>query len=346
MRVLISGITGMAGSHLTDYILDNFPDAEVFGLCRWRSRLDNLAHLTAKGLVDTTCLEQGFNPEAEGLPSANGSKRVRLFHCDLMDAAAVRRVVKAIAPDRIFHLAAQSFVPASWQAPAQTLETNVIGQVHLFEAVLAAGLDPLIQIAGSSEEYGMVYPEETPVKESNPFRPMSPYGVSKVAQELLALQYHRSFGLRTVVTRAFNHEGPRRSEVFVTSSFAKQIATIEKEKPAEPVVLVGDLSAQRDWSDVRDMVRAYWLALEKGTPGEVYNIGSGVARTVSKMLNTLLACARVKVEIKQDPGRMRPSDVRLLVADSTKFRQQTGWQPQIPFEQTMSDLLDYWRQRV
>ena len=346
MRVLITGITGMAGSHLADYILDKHPEVEIYGLCRWRSSLDNLDHLDKVGLLDTRNLGQASSVRGEEFAQIAAGKRVKLLRCEMLDPTAVSKVIKELAPDRIFHLAAQSFVPASWDAPGQTLETNIIGEVHLFEAIIAAGLSPRIHIAGSSEEYGLVYPEEAPVKESNPFRPLSPYGVSKVAQELLAWQYFRSFGLQTVVTRAFNHEGPRRGEVFVTSSFAKQIVTIEKERPADPVLKVGDLSAERDWTDVRDVVRGYWLALEKGTPGEAYNIGSGTVRTVSEMLDTLLAMSPVSVRVSQDPRRFRPSDVRLLVADASKFRQATGWAPVIPFKQTMGDLLDYWRERL
>jgi GDP-4-dehydro-6-deoxy-D-mannose reductase len=257
----------------------------------------------------------------------------------------MRRVIAAVRPDRIFHLAAQSFVPASWDAPAQTIDLNVIGQVHLFEAIRESGLEPLVHIAGSSEEYGLVYPDEVPMKETNPLRPLSPYAVSKVAQELLAWQYHRSYGLRTVVTRGFNHTGPRRGENFVTSSFALQIAQIERGLKA-PVIDVGDVESKRDWTDVRDVVRGYWLALERGTPGEVYNIGSGVSRTVSEMLGILLSLSSRKVEVRVDPSRLRPSDVKILWADCTKFTAQTGWRAEIPFTQTMTDLLEYWRRRL
>jgi GDP-4-dehydro-6-deoxy-D-mannose reductase len=213
------------------------------------------------------------------------------------------------------------------------------------EAIRSLGNNPRVHIAGSSEEYGLVHPHEVPMKETNPLRPLSPYAVSKVAQELLAWQYFRSYGLQTVVTRGFNHSGPRRGQVFSTSSFAKQIAEIEKGlRP--PVIYVGDLESKRDWTDVRDMVRGYWLALEKGLPGEVYNIGSGVTRRIGDMLHILLALSKNDIQIRQDPARLRPSDVKILWADITKFHQQTGWQPAIPFEQTMRDLLDYWRARV
>ena len=183
------------------------------------------------------------------------------------------------------------------------------------------------------------------MKESNPLRPLSPYAVSKVAQELLAWQYFRSYGLKAVVTRGFNHTGPRRGEVFVTSTVAKQIAEIEKGYHP-PVLYLGDVEVKRDWTDVRDTVRGYWLALDKGMPGEVYNVGSGVTRTVREMMETLLSLSTTKIEVRQDPARLRPSDVRILWSDITKFRQQTGWEPTIPFTRTMQDLLDYWRERV
>jgi GDP-4-dehydro-6-deoxy-D-mannose reductase len=227
----------------------------------------------------------------------------------------------------------------------ETFQANVIGQINLFEAIRSRGITPRVHIAGSSEEYGLVYPHEVPMKETNPLRPLSPYAVSKVAQELLAWQYFRSYGLQTVVTRGFNHSGPRRGQVFSTSSFAKQIAEIDKGlRP--PVIYVGDLESQRDWTDVRDMVRGYWLALEKGLPGEVYNVGSGFTRRIGDMLNILLSLSNNHIELRQDQARLRPSDVKILWADITKFCQQTGWEPVIPFEQTMRDLLDYWRARV
>jgi GDP-4-dehydro-6-deoxy-D-mannose reductase len=254
-------------------------------------------------------------------------------------------VIRAVQPDRIFHLAAQSFVPTSWTAPASTLTNNVVSEVNLFEAVREARLDPIIHIAGSSEEYGLVYPDEAPISESNPLRPLSPYAVSKVTQDTLAIQYFRSYGLRCIVTRGFNHTGPRRGQVFVESSFAKQIAQVEAGLQ-DPVVQVGDLDSKRDWTDVHDMVRAYWLATERCTPGEVYNIGSGRCMRIGDMLETLLCHSSADIAVEQDPSRMRPSDVRLLWANVDKFKEATGWEPMIPFEQTMEDLLGYWRERV
>jgi GDP-4-dehydro-6-deoxy-D-mannose reductase len=318
MRVLITGITGMVGSHLAEYCLER-GDVEVVGTVRWRSPRENIARI-----VD----------------------RVQLVDCDLRDQAGVRRLLERTEPEAIFHLAAQSFVSASWDGPADTLATNVGAQVHLLEAMRDLGLTDIpMQIAGSSEEYGLVLPEETPITEENPLRPLSPYAVSKVTQDLLGWQYHRSFGLRTVRTRAFNHEGPRRGHVFVTSNFAKQIAEIEAGK-RPPVLEVGNLEARRDWHDVRDTVAAYWLAAFEGEPGEVYNIGRGEATSIRDMLDMLLSMAKVDVEVRPVPERMRPSDVELLLCDPTKFKQRTGWEPKIPFDQTLRDTFEYWRERV
>ena len=339
MRVLVTGITGFAGSHMADFLLEK-PDVEIFGIYRRRSRLEHLDELESKlhmvepGVASIDTIEEAFAPG-----------KINLIDCDLLDAFSTHKLIGAVRPDRIFHLAAQSHVPTSWNSPAATLMDNIMGQLNLFEAVRAAGIDPLIQIAGSSEEYGMVYPDEVPMKESNPLRPLSPYAVSKVAQEMLAYQYYQSYGVKSIVSRGFNHSGPRRGENFVDSSFARQIAIIEKGQH-EPVIYVGDLSSKRDFTDVRDMVRAYWLLLEKGKPGDVYNIGSGSTRTMRDVLNILLGMSKVEVEVRVDPTRLRPSDVMILWADSTKFMEATGWEPTIPYEQTLKDLLDYWRARV
>ncbi len=236
-------------------------------------------------------------------------------------------------------------MPTSWRAPAETLSTNLVGQAYLFEAIRSLGLDPVVQIAGSSEEYGLVLPDEVPITEENPLRPLSPYAVSKVGQDMLGYQYFQSYGLKVVRTRGFNHTGPRRGEVFVTSNFAKQIARIEAGL-SEPVIRVGNLESIRDFTDVRDMVRAYWLAAERGTPGEVYNIASGEGITIRELLDRLLEISGAEVRVEEDPARLRPSDVEVLIGDSSKFRRDTGWEPEIPLERTLRDLLDFWRQRV
>ena len=317
MRILITGITGFAGSHLAEHALRR-PGVEVFGTFRTRSRLENVEHL----LDDLVLIE-----------------------CDLRDAFSVEKAVREVQPDRIFHLAAQSFVPTSWNAPEETLTTNIIGQLNLLEAVRRNRPEARVQVACSSEEYGLVHPHEVPLTEHSPLRPLSPYAVSKVGQDMLAWQYHASYGLFTVRTRAFNHTGPRRGEHFVTSSFARQIAEIEAGlKP--PVLRCGNLEARRDFTDVRDMVEAYWLSLECGRPGAAYVLASGRSGTIRQMLDLLLAMARRPVSVEPDPERMRPSDVEILEGDASLFREETGWEPRIPFAQTLSDLLDYWRARV
>lgn len=342
MRVLITGITGFAGSHLAEHFLAQ-DGVEVFGTMRWRSRLDNLSDLAEAGKLNT--MEEVNVTEAGALDRRVVHGSANLVECDLCDPTQTRHVVDAVSPDRVFHLAAQSFVPSSWRAPTQTVQTNVIGQLNLFEAIRAARIDPIIHVAGSSEQYGLVHEDEVPIKESNPFRPLSPYAVSKIAQEMFAKQYHSSYGLRTVVTRAFNHTGPRRGQVMVTSSYARQIAEMELGmKP--PIIEVGDLTSQRDWTDVRDVVRAYALAPERCAAGDAYNVATGVGVKVQDMLDILLHLTEVDVEVRADPGRFRPSDVKLLCGDSSKFREATGWAPAIPFRQTMGDLLDYWRARV
>ena len=315
-RVLITGISGFVGSHLAEFLLEQ--GIEVHGTIRWRSKLDNIKHIQNK---------------------------VRLIETDIKDAHSMQKTVEEVEPDYVFHLAAQSFVPTSWKAPSETVGTNILGTLNLFEAIRNSNSDPRIQVAGSSEEYGMVLPGELPIKESNQLRPLSPYAVSKVATDLLGYQYHQSYGLKIVRTRAFNHTGPRRGEPFVTSNFAKQVAEIEKGLK-EPVIHVGNLNAERDFTDVRDTVNAYWLSVHKCEFGEVYNICSGVARKIQSVLDLLQNMSAVKIEVKQDPDRLRPSDVEILMCDCSKFKNRTGWEPKITFEDTMRDLLDYWRKLV
>ena len=318
MKILITGVTGFVGSHLAEYCLSLDQQVEVIGTCRWRSRRENIEHL-----------EDAIN----------------LYECDLRDASSVKTLLADIQPERIFHLAAQSYVPSSWNSPGETITTNVIGQLNIFEAMRETNSTASIQIAGSSEEYGLVPPEEAPITEENPLRPLSPYAVSKVAQDMLAYQYFQSYGLKVVRTRAFNHTGPRRGDVFVTSNFAKQIAEIEAgQRP--PVIHVGDLNPKRDFTDVRDIVRAYWLSLEHCSLGEVYNVASGKAYRIKEVLKILLDNSGQDIEVVEAPERLRPSDVPLLLGDNSRFCKATGWVPEIPFEQTAKDLLDYWRERT
>lgn len=317
MKILITGITGFVGSHLIEYLM-TLKDIKIWGIRRWRSRLENIMHIY---------------------------EQIPMEECDLRDLTSVTGIINKIKPDRIFHLAAQSYVPTSWAAPAETLSTNIIGTLNIFEGCRQIGLNPLIQIAGSSEEYGMVYQDELPIKETNPLRPLSPYGVSKVGQDLLGYQYFMSYGLPVIRTRGFNHTGPRRGDVFVSSNFARQIARIEAGQQ-EPVIYVGNLEARRDFSDVRDMVKGYWLALDKGQPGEVYNICSGNDYSIQHVLDILLGLTKLKIKVLADPARMRPSDVPVLVGDNTKFVKQTGWHPTIPFTKTLEDILNYWREQL
>lgn len=267
-RILITGITGFVGSHLAEYCL-NMPDVEVYG----------------------TVISHHIGDELDRVKEIKD--RIILLECDLKNRVAVERVLSQVRPDKIFHLAAQSFVPTSWQSPEDTLMNNIISELNIFETLRDLKLNPIIQIAGSSEEYGLIYENELPIKEDNPLRPLSPYAVSKVAQDNLACQYFHSYGLKTVITRAFNHEGPRRGEQFVTSDFAKQIVKIEKGKQ-EPIIFVGNLEAKRDYSDVRDIVSAYWLATEKCNYGEPYNIASGKNWTIKSVLDILLSKSNKK----------------------------------------------------
>ena len=315
-KALITGITGFAGSHLAELLLREKVD--VHGIQRWRSKSDNIDHIKDK---------------------------IHFHEADLLDAHSLYKVIEEVRPNYIFHLAAQSYVQSSWSSPANTLEVNIIGSVHLFEAVRKSGLDITIQIACSSEEYGKVHPNELPIKESNPLRPLSPYAVSKLAMDYLGYQYYESYKVKVIRTRGFNHTGPRRGDVFSESTFAKQIAEIEAGEQ-KPVVYVGNLNAVRDYTDVRDMVRAYYVAVQKCKPGEVYNIASGSGWKVGDVLKLLLSMSKVKIKIVPDKERMRPSDVEVLIGDASKFRKVTGWVPEIPFTKTMEDLLNYWRERM
>ncbi len=317
MRVLITGITGFVGSHLAEYAL--VQGAEVIGSLRWRSKTENIDHLR---------------------------ERITLIESDLRDLFSVRTLLERARPDYIVHLAAQSFVQASWETPAETLYTNAISQVNLLEGLRHLPGKVRFLVIGSSEEYGLVYPDELPIRETNPLRPLSPYAVSKVTQDLMGFQYFKSYGLHIVRARAFNHSGPRRGDAFATSNFAKQVAEIEAGL-REPVVRAGDLTPTRDFSDVRDIVRGYWRLLETGTPGEVYNLCSGKDRSIEWVLRFLIRQSSVTdVEVRVDPARLRPSDVPMLRGSAEKAAKAVGWEPQIPLEQTLTDLLDYWRQRV
>lgn len=317
VRVLITGITGFVGSHLAEFALAQ--GVEVAGSVRAESRSDNIEHVL---------------------------ERLTLVEADLRDPPSVHALLARTRPDRVVHLAGQSSVAASWRAPAETFTTNVLGQVNLLEAMRQLGSTARFLVIGSGEEYGLVEPEDLPIRETAPLRPLSPYAVSKVAQDLMGYQYFKGHGLDIVRARAFAHTGPRLAESFATSSFARQVAEIEAGlRP--PVVEVGDLKPRRDVTDVRDIVRGYWLLLDRGTPGEVYNLCSGVDRSIERVLTLLIDLANVRgIEVRIDPARFRPGDVPALRGSPEKIAQALGWRPQIPLEQTLTDLLDDWRRRL
>lgn len=314
MRALVTGIAGFAGSHLAEYCLAR-SDVEVWGLVRNRSQLGAAAALAS---------------------------RVRMVQADLRDASAVDAAVAEAEPDLVFHLAGQPSVPLSFEDPAGTLLDNAVGQLNLIRAVLLHRPRARFLVVGSGTEYGVIQPRDNPIHEGVPLRPNDPYAVSKVTQDLFGFQYFSSHQLQAIRVRPFNHIGPRQSAEFVASGFAKQVAEIEAGTIA-PELRVGNLTAERDFTDVRDMVRAYFLAATEGEAGEVYNLGSGRGRRIADILGMLAAYSRVHLAVKEDPSRFRPVDTPSFVCDASKFRARTGWEPQIPLEKTLLDLLNYWR---
>lgn len=329
MHALITGITGMVGSHLADYLLEN-TDWDIYGACRWRSPLDNVSHLIER---------------------VNREDRVFFEYADLNDAVSLVKLLKKVKPDYIFHLAAQSYPQTSFDSPLDALNTNILGTCRLLEAVRIAGLDPVIHVCASSEVFGKIPPEKKPdsgIHEECPFHPASPYAISKVGTDLLGRYYAEAYGMKVMTTRMFTHTGPRRGDVFHESTFAKQIAMIENGL-IEPVVKVGNLKSLRTYADVRDAVRAYYMLVTVDPiPGEYYNIGGNYTCTVGDSLNTLLSfsTAKDRIRVEVDPERLRPIDADLQIPDCTKFKRHTGWEPVIPYKQTMRDLLNYWRARI
>jgi GDP-mannose 4,6-dehydratase len=317
MNILITGISGMVGSHLAEYILANHPDAQVHGLIRWRTPLDHIL-----GIKD----------------------RITLHYADLRDLNSLVVLIKKVKPDWIFHLAAQSFVTTSFDAPVDTLTTNIIGTTNLLDALRITEVDAKVHICSSSEVYGQVLEDEVPIRETNPFRPASPYAVSKVGEDMMAYQYFLSYGIQTVRTRMFTHTGPRRGDVFAESAYAKQIVEVECGLRENPI-RVGNLDSIRTFADVRDAVRAYWLLMEKCPAGEVYNIGGNRTMTLRDMLEILKGMASCRIEHVVDPALLRPSDVTLQIPDTAKFKAATGWEPRIAFEDTLRHILDFYRKR-
>lgn len=311
VRALITGMTGFAGSHLADYLRAQ-GDSEIWGTTR-----------------------SPIPPSSADL----------LRQVELNDEEAVLALVADLRPDRIFHLAGQAFVPASWDDPWQTMQDNVRPALNLIRAIQKLELPTRMLCVSSMEVYGRTKPDAQPLKERTPYSPDSPYGVSKLAQDMLAAQFAQAMRLPIVIARPFNHIGARQSERFVAPAFAKQVAEIEQGyRP--PILYVGNLEAQRDFSDVRDVVRAYAMLIEAGVPGEAYHVGQGTPRRVREVLDTLLALSGVEIAVQHDPARTRPLDVPIAYADTQKIRTATGWTPQIPFRDSLRAVLDDWRMRV
>lgn len=317
MRVFITGITGPVGSSLADYLL-TIPGLEIHAFKRWRSDSRPIEHLYG---------------------------RVTFHEGDIEDAFSIGRAIEKAQPDKIYHLAAQSYPSESWDAPIATMRANVEGTINLLEAARRFVPQARIHIAGTSAEYGWVGPDEVPIPETRALRPLSPYGVSKVAAELSGIQYHENYGLHVVITRSFNHVGPRQGDRCSIQTFCQQMALIEVERQ-EPVIRVGNLEARRDFTHTNDVARALWLLLDRGSPGQVYNLCSGHATRIGDILDLVVQQGRVPVEVRVDAARLRPSDEPILMGDNTKLRSATGWEPQIGMPQIVGELLDYWRRRI
>ncbi len=326
-RALITGITGMVGSHLADFLLEN-TDWDIWGMCRWRSPLDNVEHL---------------------LDRVNRKDRIFFVDGDLTDYLSLLNAVEKAKPDYVFHLAAQSYPLTSFTSPIHTLDVNILGTERLLEALRRCKENnPIIHVCASSEVFGRVSRDKLPINEECSFHPASPYAISKVGTDLIGRFHYEAYGQKVITTRMFTHTGPRRGDVFAESSFAKQIAMIESDF-IPPVIKTGNLNSLRTWADVRDAVRAYYMLLTiNPTPGEYYNIGGSFSCTVGDMLNYLISISSMKkiIKVETDPSRLRPIDADLQVPDTEKFRRHTGWKPEILFEKTMRDLLDYWRWKI
>jgi len=316
----------MVGSHLADFLLSE-TDWDIYGMCRWRSPLDNVSHL---------------------MDRANQNDRLKFLSADLRDSISLLNVVEEVRPDYVFHLAAQSYPSTSFTSPLDTLDTNILGTARLLEVLRrCSGIDPVIHVCASSEVYGRVPREKLPINEECSFHPASPYAISKVGTDLLGRYHSEAYDQKVITTRMFTHTGPRRGDVFAESTFAKQIAMIEAGQ-IPPVLKVGNLDSLRTWADVRDAVRAYYLLVTVNPiAGESYNIGGTYSCTIRQMLDYLLSLSsRKDIRVEVDSQRLRPIDADLQVPDTSKFHRHTGWEPEISFEKTMTDLLEYWRGRV
>ena len=326
MKAFITGITGMVGSHLAEYILKN-TDWEIHGLIRWRSPLDNIHEL---------------------IKNINNKDRVFLHYGDLRDVQSINKVISDVRPNYTFHLAAQSYPKTSFDAPLDTYETNISGTSILLEALKLYSKDSLIHICASSEVFGRVSKDKLPINEECSFHPASPYAISKVGTDLVGRFYAEAYDMKVITTRMFTHTGPRRGDVFAESTFAKQIALAEAGM-IKPVIKVGNLNSMRTIADVRDAVRAYHMLLTiNPIPGEYYNIGGSYSCTIEKILNDLLDLSKIKdkLKVEVESERLRPIDADLQIPDTSKFSNHTGWEPKIPYEKTISDLLNFWRDQV
>lgn len=324
-KALITGFTGMVGSHLADYILEN-SDWDIFGLVRWQDDYSNVNHL---------------------IDRINNKNRVYLVYGDLLDHISLENAIKKCSPDFTFHLAAQSYPLTSFESPVNTLDTNIIGTERLLDVLKTNYPKCIIHICSSSEVFGKVPSHKLPIGEDCGFHPASPYAISKVGTDLIGRYYAEAYKMTVMTTRMFTHTGPRRGDVFAESTFAKQIAMIENNLQ-EPIIYVGNLKSLRTWSDVRDAVRAYFMLVTiNPTPGEYYNIGGNYTCTVEEMLKYLISLSKVEnIQIKTDKTRLRPIDADAQIPDTRKFKRHTGWEPSIPFEKTMKDLLNYWREQI
>jgi len=319
--VLVTGGTGMVGSTMVDYILAEHTDYDVVAMRRVDSNLKNITHVL-------------------------DHPRVHWEMGDLLDLESLKRILTTYKPVRCFHTAGMSHVPTACQFPQDCMQVNVIGQINLFEAIREICPECCIQICGSSEEYGLVLSHEVPIKETNPLRPLSLYGCSKIAQDMLGYQYTKGYGMKIVRTRAFNHSGARRHEDFAEASFSIQIARIEQGL-REPVIEHGNLDAIRDMTNVKDVVRAYWISLDGQCEwGEVYNICSGRGPRIQGMLDYLISLTDIDITLAPDPTLTRPSDIPILIGDYTRFSQATGWEPTYTWKETIAECLDYWRLQV
>ena len=325
-NVFITGITGMVGSHLTDYLLAN-TDWKIYGFARWNDSLENIEHLSEE---------------------INKKDRIELIYGDLNDLASLITAIDKSKPHYVFHLAAQSYPQTSFDSPIETLQTNILGTANLLEALRKSPYkNAITHVCASSEIFGRVSKEKLPINEECSFHPASPYAISKVGTDLVGRYYAEAYNMTIMTTRMFTHTGPRRGDVFSESTFAKQIAMIEAGLQ-EPKIYVGNLDSLRTYADVRDAVKAYYMLVTiNPTSGEYYNVGGTYTCKIEDMLNYLISQSTVKnIEIVTDSERLRPIDADLQVPDITKFQNHTGWKPEYTFEQTMNDLLQYWRDRV